>query len=202
MRTAGRVREIVDQIRDLGWPGVAGNTDEMLFRPESLSAFAAQSPQLRVLFDAIGEMAVVTRGALGEARLSWLRELPRVQVHGAMALIHASPGNLWRAPAPEASDAELEALYAPLGKGTVVYGHVHRSYVREVGGMRVVNTGSAGLPYDGDRRAAYLLLDGSTPTIRRVEYDVEVEVRALRGCGLPHADWVVKMLESARPQMP
>jgi predicted phosphodiesterase len=26
--------EIVDQIRSLGWPGVVGNTDEMLFRPE------------------------------------------------------------------------------------------------------------------------------------------------------------------------
>ena len=29
--------EIVDQIRDLGWHGVVGNTDEMLFRPESLT---------------------------------------------------------------------------------------------------------------------------------------------------------------------
>ena len=27
--------EIVDRIRDLGWQGVVGNTDEMLFRPES-----------------------------------------------------------------------------------------------------------------------------------------------------------------------
>src|SRR6266478_3239047 len=28
--------EIVDQIRELGWQGVVGNTDEMLFRPASL----------------------------------------------------------------------------------------------------------------------------------------------------------------------
>ena len=38
--------------------------------------------------------------------------------------------------------------------------------------MTVANTGSVSLSYDGDRRAAYLLLDDSTPTIRRVEYDV------------------------------
>lgn len=38
--------EIVDQVRDLGWPGVVGNTDEMLFRPESLREFIRQSPQL------------------------------------------------------------------------------------------------------------------------------------------------------------
>ena len=36
---------IVDRIRDLGWDGVAGNTDEMLFRPESLTEFAKQAPQ-------------------------------------------------------------------------------------------------------------------------------------------------------------
>ncbi len=32
--------EVVDRIRDLGWPTVVGNTDEMLFRPESLTEFA------------------------------------------------------------------------------------------------------------------------------------------------------------------
>jgi 3',5'-cyclic AMP phosphodiesterase CpdA len=34
--------EIVDRIRDLGWQGV-GNTDEMLFRPESLEEFASHT---------------------------------------------------------------------------------------------------------------------------------------------------------------
>ena len=35
--------EIVDRIRDLGWPGVMGNADEMLARPEPLKEFAASS---------------------------------------------------------------------------------------------------------------------------------------------------------------
>src|SRR5947207_14587102 len=38
--------EIVDKIRALGWPGVRGNTDEMLWSPESLNGFAARTPQL------------------------------------------------------------------------------------------------------------------------------------------------------------
>ncbi len=41
--------------------------------------------------------------------------------------------------------------------------------------MIVANTGSVSLSYDGDRRAAYLLLDDSKPAIRRVEYDVDRE---------------------------
>ena len=68
--------------------------------------------------------------------------------------------------------------------------------------MTVANTGSVGLSYDGDRRAAHLLLDGATPAIRRVEYDVDRELAALAGSGLPHADWVAEILESASPRMP
>src|SRR5437660_8245553 len=94
--------EIVDQIRDLGWQGVVGNTDEMLFRPESLAEFAGPSPKLQPLFAAIGEMAAASREALGEERLGWLGALPRAQLHGPLALVHASPESPWRAPAPEA----------------------------------------------------------------------------------------------------
>jgi predicted phosphodiesterase len=194
--------EIVDQIRDLGWQGVVGNTDEMLFQPESLTAFASQSPKLQPLFAAIGEMAAATREMLGEDRLAWLRGLPRVQKHGPMALVHASPESPWRAPMPEAGDAELESVYAPLGQPVAIYAHIHRSYIRSVSGMTVANTGSVSLSYDGDRRAAYLLLDESKPAIRRVEYDLETELKALSGCGLPHADWVAKILDSGGFQMP
>ena len=119
-----------------------------------------------------------------------------------MALLHASPESSWRAPMPEASDAELQSVYGLLGQPIAVYGHIHRSYVRNVAGMIVANAGSVSLSYDGDRRAAYLLLDELKPTIRRVEYDVERELKALAECGFPHAEWTAKMLASASAQMP
>src|SRR3989442_10831292 len=87
--------EIVDRLRDLGWQGVVGNTDEMLFRPESLQEFANQTPKLQPLFATIQEMAAATREALGEERLAWLRGLPRIQIHSSMALVHASPESPW-----------------------------------------------------------------------------------------------------------
>jgi predicted phosphodiesterase len=194
--------EIVDRVRDLGWPGVVGNTDEMLFRPESLTEFASQLPQLKPMWDAIQEMALADREALGEERLAWLSGLPRIHVLGPMAMVHASPGSLWRAPGPEASDADLEQVYSPLGRPIAIYAHIHRSYIRSVSEMMVANTGSVSLSYDGDRRAAYLVLDESKPEIRRVEYDVDREIQALSACGLAHADWIAKILESASPQMP
>src|SRR6202451_2304430 len=191
--------EIVDRIRDLGWPGVVGNTDEMLFRPESLTEFASRLPQLQSMWDAITEMAAADREALGEERLAWLSSLPRVQIHGSMALVHASPDDLWRAPAPEASDAELESVYSPLGQHIAIYAHIHRSYIRNASELTVANTGSVSLSYDGDRRAAYLLLDGSNPSISRVEYDVGGALRALAAFGLPRFGWGGGTPRSARP---
>src|SRR5260370_7310101 len=38
--------DIIDQVRSAGWPGVRGNTDEMLWAPESLTEFAATAPKL------------------------------------------------------------------------------------------------------------------------------------------------------------
>jgi predicted phosphodiesterase len=210
-----RPAEIVDRIRALGWPGVVGNTDELLFRPASLAEFASQSTQtLQPVFAAVEEMAASTREALGAERLAWLQGLPRTLVHGPMALLHASPESLWRAPSPEAADAELEQVYGPLGQPIAVYAHIHRSYIRNVRGVRrlagipgvsgmvVANTGSVSLSYDGDRRSAYLLLDELEPVIRRVEYDVDKELKALSESGLPHADWIARTIAAGRPQMP
>jgi predicted phosphodiesterase len=199
--------EIVDQIRDLGWQGVIGNGEEALSIPESLEEFASQSLAPPSLWATVREMVAATRVALGEERIAWLRRLPRLQIQDQIALVHASPESPWRSPGPEASDAELESVYGPLGQPIVIYGHIHRSFIRSVPcppptEMLVANTGSVSLSYDGDCRAAYLLLDQSKPTIRRVEYDVEKELKVLSTCGLPHSDWVAKTLRSGSPQMP
>ena len=194
--------EVLDQIRALGWPGVLGNTDEMLFRPEALTEFASRLPQLQHMFAMIEEMAAYTRAVLGEERLAWLASLPRNQIVDQIGLVHATPDSLWRAIMPEASDEELDGIYSPLGKPIAIYAHIHRPFIREMATLTVMNTGSVGLPQDGDRRACYLLLDDKTPTIRRVEYDVDKELKALSLSGLPHKDWCARMLHSASPQMP
>ncbi len=196
--------EIIDRIRDLGWQGVLGNTDEMLIRPASLEDFASKSSAPPALWAAIRQIATATREALGDERLAWLRELPSVKIQEPFALVHATPNSCWRAPALESTDAELNALYGSLGKPIVAFGHTHRPCIRSVDGnlQLLINSGSVGLSYDGDPRASYLLLEDSTPSIRRVEYDVEKELKALSSCGLPGATWTAKMLRTSSPQMP
>jgi predicted phosphodiesterase len=194
--------EIVDWVRDLGWRGVRGNVDEMMARPESLEMFANQSSAPKSLWAAIREMAEAARSLLGAERIAWLGELPLIHYDSPLALVHASRDDTWRSPGHEASDIELEETYKELAQPMVVYAHIHHPFIRTIHGMTVCNTGSVGLSYDGDHRAAYLLLDDGKPTIRRVEYDVEAEIDALSRCGLPHGDWIAKMLRSGRPQLP
>jgi diadenosine tetraphosphatase ApaH/serine/threonine PP2A family protein phosphatase len=186
--------EIIDQIRELGWVGVRGNTDEMLWSPESLTEFAAKTPQLGPLLSIIRDLIPPALARIGEERLRWLKGCPERYKGEGFTLVHASPGDLWRAPMPNAGDEELRSTYAPLGAGIVVYGHIHRPYIRRVGEMTVANTGSLSQSYDGDRRAAYLLIEGQSLTIRRVEYDVDGEARDLLRSGLPHAEWMSRIL--------
>jgi predicted phosphodiesterase len=196
--------EIIDRIQDLGWLGVLGNTDEMLVRPETLETFASQSSAPPVLWDAIRDIASATCAELGQERLAWLSTLPMTLALPGVAIVHAMPESCWRAPAASASAAELDVMYGPLGQAFVVFGHTHLPSIQCLEGRLkfLINSGSVGLPYDGDPRASYLLIDEGKPAIRRVEYSVEDEIKALSQCGLPGAEWTVKMLRTSRPQMP
>src|SRR5687768_15851671 len=68
---------VIDAIQSFGWPGVVGNTDELLWRPERLEALEAIVPDRNGLRRALfTEMAPATREALGDDRIAWLTKLP------------------------------------------------------------------------------------------------------------------------------
>ncbi len=180
--------EVIDRVRELGWPGIVGNTDELLWRPEQRARQERNAPKLRELlrfmFD---ECAPVTRELLGEERIAWLRQLPEVHREDDFALVHASPDDLWRAPMPDADASELSATYGSCGARVVAYGHIHRPYIRILERFTLANSGSVGSPFDGDARASYMLLDHGQAEIIRVEYDIEREVALLLCSGYPDA---------------
>jgi diadenosine tetraphosphatase ApaH/serine/threonine PP2A family protein phosphatase len=174
----------------------------MLWRPEMLAAFADQVPQLKPLMTMISEMAIACTAAIGPERLQWLTQLPHEWSDHGVTVVHAAPGDLWRAPMPGATDSDLLKTYGPLRTPRVVYGHIHVPYVRPLPTLTVANSGSVGMPYDGDPRAAYLLLDDDEIVIRRVEYDIEREAAELVSRKLPHADWLAAMLRTGKYQPP
>ncbi len=199
--SGARPAEVVDRIRDLGWAGVYGNSDEMVWNPTRVSEIFAVS-SLQHWHDVVLRTASWTRAALGDERIEWLRALPSRMTEQQMTIVHARPDDCWRSPAAEAPDEELLATYATLKSRVVIYGHIHRPYVRWLPSIVVVNSGSVSLSYDGDPRAAYAVIDGEQITIRRVDYDVEREARALVATECPDAQWIAEMLRRALPLPP
>jgi len=188
--------EVIDLIADAGWAGVLGNTDEILWDDSGLKVMDASTPKLKSLLAMIEQFANTTRQMIGEERLDWLRKLPPELRHENLVLLHASPGNIWRAPMDTANDPALIDAFSSLNAGTVVYCHIHRPFIRRVGEMTVCNCGSVGSPYDGDPRASYLVIDDDQPSIRRVEYDVEKEVGRLMASDYPQKEWIARLRRS------
>jgi predicted phosphodiesterase len=201
--TGPRPAEVVDRVRELGWPGVVGNTDELLWNPGARAVQEAAAPALRgwlgVMFERLGPWATER---LGEERIAWLRTLPERYGAEGLALVHASPGNLWKAPMPDAPDEDFRAAYAALAEPAAAYGHIHRPHVRALDGLQVGNSGSAGMPWDADPRLSYLLVEDGVPSVRRLEYDVERAARDAVDAGFPLADWLGGVYRSGRFTQP
>jgi putative phosphoesterase len=199
LATAGcNPAEVIDLIADAGWAGVLGNTDEMLWEDSGIRAIQALAPHLKTLLLTLERFASTTRQMVGAQRIAWLKRLPPELRHGDLVLLHASPGNVWKAPMDTAEDASFTETYSALNASMVVYCHIHRPFIRRVGEMTVCNCGSVGSPYDGDPRASYLMIDDGQPAIRRVEYDMEKEVGRLLASDYPQKEWIASLRRIAK----
>jgi predicted phosphodiesterase len=192
-----RPREVLEIVQGLACPVIKGNVDE-----EVLTQAPTKGQKKR-------DTIAWTRAQIGATGLAYLRSLPfayRVpNEHGsALLVVHANPRDLEEAIAPDASDAELERLLAPLDAdiGALAFGHLHIPYVRRWRHLLLADVASCGLPRDGDQRAAYGILTWYASDweaeIRRVTYDVRAVVRQIRQSGMPAAEKRIKTLLDAR----
>ena len=82
----------------------------------------------------------------------------------------------------------------------LVFGHTHKPWVREHGGVLFVNCGSVGKPKDGDPRAAFAVLSAAgaevAATIERAGYDARAVARQVAAAGLPE-EYADKLIAAA-----
>lgn len=166
--------EVIALVTDLGWPAVAGNHDliiGMINTPQNRPPFTN-----RVRFPTLWW----TQAQLTEAHLTTLRQWPEeltITLDGlpTIRVVHGVPGNAYVGILPEDSDEKIRHFLTGMAEPILVCGHIHRPLERTVDQWQVFNGGSVGIPYNGDPRAQYLLLDAVgqqwVPTFRRVEYD-------------------------------
>lgn len=103
----------------------------------------------------------------------------------------------------------VASMVYPQSAVTVV-GHTHVAFVRRVGSSLVVNAGAAGLPFDGDTRAAFAVLEWSDgkwcARIHRVAYDLAAAEQDFHDSGYlrdggPMTPLILHELRRARPML-
>jgi putative phosphoesterase len=137
----------------------------------------------------IGEWSVRRLGERRAAVADWpLTARLVVEGLGRVLVCHATPISdepIYTRATPE---DELMPLFVRVDADVIVCGHTHVQYDRTLSnGLRIVNPGSVGMPYEG-RRGAFWALLGPGVELRCTDYDVETAVAAIRRSGAPNVE--------------
>jgi predicted phosphodiesterase len=135
---------------------------------------------------------------LGEENRAFLNTLPEtallaVDGLGETLFVHGSPRSDEEAITAKTSDERLRGILTGVREPLVVCGHTHHQFDRRANGVRVVNAGSVGMPYEG-RPGAYWALLGPEVEHRRSEYDVGAAIAAIRETSFPDPEELVETL--------
>jgi putative phosphoesterase len=133
-----------------------------------------------------------------------MRELPfdlRFQLGGKrVRLVHGSPRKVNEYLFEDKPARTFERIAALADCDVLVFGHTHKPWVQEYGGVLFVNCGSVGKPKDGDPRARFAVLAASdagvAASIERVASDALAVAREMRAVGLPE-ELAEKLVQAA-----
>ena len=131
-----------------------------------------------------------TAAALPAEQRSWIEGWPdvheiEVDGLGGVLFCHGTPGSETDCFTRSTPEAALLGAFDGVTAQVVVCGHTHMQFDRFVGGIRVVNAGSVGMPF-GRTGADWLLL-GPDVELRHTEFDLDAAAERVRASGYPQA---------------
>ena len=133
--------------------------------------------------------------------LRWLAEWPFSQSIDDVLYVHATPHDDTTMTTVFTPDEVVRAGFGAVDEGVVVIGHTHHQFERRVGGVRVVNAGSVGMPYEGEIAAFWLAVEDGEPSFRKTAFDLERAIADIRGSGWPVAEeFVMENMQVAIPR--
>jgi predicted phosphodiesterase len=105
---------------------------------------------------------------------------------GDVLFCHATPRNDTDIFTRLTSEDRLLPIFQNVKEAVVICGHTHMHFDRVIGGIRVVNAGSVGMPYG--EPGAYWLLLGSQVEFRHTSYDLPKAAARIRATSYPSAE--------------
>jgi predicted phosphodiesterase len=135
--------------------------------------------------DLVGRFAAITAAELGDERARGLGELPLALELDGVLYCHASPRRDDEMLTRLSPDERWAGALAGVPTAIVVAGHTHQQDDRVVGGVRFLNAGSVGLPYEGDGAARWLWVSDGVPELRSTAYDAAAAGERMLAAGWP-----------------
>lgn len=207
--------DVLDLLRQREWLSVQGNHDLILAQlntPDGSDVFKNRSRFPNVHW---------TWQRLRPRDLSYLLHLPHdllIEIEGAppLRLFHGLPDNPFAGIVTNADEGTVASQVAVYDEPILICGHTHQPMDRTItvarstahvpasrkGQQRILNPGSVGMPYNGDPRAHYLLLDlvkengrlDWQPRFQRLAYDFERVARTFYSSGLVESSGAIAKL--------
>jgi putative phosphoesterase len=184
--------EVCALVEERGIPTIYGNYDYAIGRDLEDCGCAYRDQHDRELGQKSIEWTLAHTDARSKEFMFGLPFDLRFQLAGKrIRLVHGSPRkvNEYLFEPPEKPERLYERIAGLAEADVLVFGHTHRPWIHEYGGVLFVNCGSVGKPKDGDPRGAFAILeadgDGVRVTIERVDYDAAAVARQVEASGLP-----------------
>lgn len=161
---------------------VRGNADRALLEhseePTPREQWLAErhSEEQRALLRSFSEHVVLDIAGLGSTRFC-----------------HGSPRSDEELVTPRTPAKRVRAMTAGISERVLVTAHTHLQFDRRVSGIRSINAGSVGMPYEG-RAGAYWAILGPDVELRCTDYSLDRAAEEYRASGDPLAEQMVELL--------
>jgi putative phosphoesterase len=119
---------------------------------------------------------------------AFLRTLPLSASLDGVLYCHGSPRDDDEILTKVSPDERFRAALEGVEEQLVVGGHTHVQFERVIDGIRFVNAGSVGIPYEGRQGAFWALLDGGEVELRITPYAVDAAAGLIRTTTYPNAE--------------
>jgi putative phosphoesterase len=193
--------EVCRTIEERDIPTIYGNYDYAIGRGEDDCGCAYVTQHDREL----GQRSVAwTLEHTDQRSKDYMRELPfdlRFELGGKrVRLVHGSPRKVNEYLFEDKPAKTFERIAAGADCDALVFGHTHKPWIDQFGGVLFVNCGSVGKPKDGDPRGAFAVLEATQAGVEarteRFDYDAELASREVAAAGLP-SEFAEKLLIAA-----
>jgi putative phosphoesterase len=185
-----RPSEVCALIEERRIPTIYGNYDYAIAREEEDCGCAYVTPHDRELGqDSVAWTLAHTERPAKQFMLGLPFDLHFPVGAVGVHLVHGSPRKVNEYLFEDKPARLYERLARAERDRVLVFGHTHKPWVHEYGGVLFANCGSVGKPKDGDPRASFAVLrpdgDSVEVTIERVGYDAAAVADEVRRGGLP-----------------